>query len=69
MAYKTIPVDEETYDMVQQLCEAYEMGKRSQGAIVKKLVKADYQKLKSVKLIGLAQVDNSAAIEHVSKTA
>lgn len=51
MAYKTIPVDEETYEMVQKLCAAYEMNKRAQGALVKKLVKADYNKLAAAKLI------------------
>ncbi len=66
MSYKTIPVDEETYEMVQKLCVAYEMGKRGQGAMVKKVVKAEYQKLAQVKFV--APVDNSSSLEQVEHT-
>lgn len=45
--YKTIPVDEETYQMLVELCQAYE---RKQGAQVKVLVKTEYSKLTAVKL-------------------
>ena len=47
--YKNIPVDQETYEMLAALCEAYE---RKQGAQVKALVKVEYEKLAVVKLIG-----------------
>lgn len=50
--YKMIPVDEETYTWVQELCQAYEMGKRAQGAMVRKLAKAEREKLLEVKLVG-----------------
>ena len=49
--YKTIPVDEETHKRIQALCQAYEMGQRGQGALVRKLVNAEYEKLAAVKLI------------------
>lgn len=51
MTYKNIPVDEETYTKLIALCEAYEMPKRSQGAMVSKLVKAEHEKLAQVKLL------------------
>lgn len=50
--YKMIPVDEETYNRIVELCDAYEMGKRAQGSLVRKLVKADYEKLAAFKLVG-----------------
>lgn len=49
--YKTIPVDGETARKIAQLCEAYEMGKRAQGAMVRKLINAEWEKLAAVKLI------------------
>lgn len=49
--YKMIPVDEDTYNMVVALCEAYEMPKKSQGAMVRKLAKAETEKLAAVKLL------------------
>lgn len=49
--YKTIPVDGETARKLLQLCAAYEMGKRAQGAMVRKLVNAEWEKLTKVKLI------------------
>ena len=51
MTYKTIPIDEETHKRVMVLCKAYEMGLRSQGALVRKLVNAEYNKLADVKLL------------------
>ena len=45
--YKTIPVDEETYQLLVELCQAYE---RKQGAQVKVLVKTEHAKLAAVKL-------------------
>jgi len=50
--YKNIPVDEETYNRILELCDAYDLGKRAQGTLVRKLVKADYEKLAAVKLVG-----------------
>lgn len=49
--YRNIPVDDETYEMVEALCEAYEMGKRSKGAMIKKLAKAETEKLQNAKLL------------------
>jgi hypothetical protein len=49
--YNNIPVDDETLEMVQALCQAYEMGERAQGALVKKVVRAEYRKLETTKLI------------------
>lgn len=50
--YKMIPVDKETYNRIVALCDAYDLGKRAQGLLVRKLVKADYEKLAAVKLVG-----------------
>jgi hypothetical protein len=64
--YVNIPVDEETKAMVVALCEAYGLPKRGQGAMVKKLVKADYEKLRAVKLVApLEPVAESASDEMV----
>lgn len=49
--YKNIPVDDETNSMIETLCEAYEMGQRSKGAMVKKLAKAEIEKLDQAKLL------------------
>ena len=49
--YKNIPVDEETDEKVAVLCEAYEFPKRSKGALIRKLVNAEYEKLKALKLL------------------
>ena len=46
--YKNVPVDEETHAMLMELCDAYE---RKQGAQVKALVKAEYEKLEQNKLL------------------
>jgi hypothetical protein len=51
MTYKMIPVDEETAEWILELCEAYEMGKRSQGALVRKLVKERREQLAETKLL------------------
>lgn len=51
MAYKNIPVDEETHQMILILCEAYDMGRRAQGAMVRKLAKAEIEKLDKTKLL------------------
>lgn len=49
--YKNIPVDEETHDRLVALCQAYELGQRGKGALVRKLVKAEYDKLDKAKLL------------------
>ncbi len=46
--YKNIPVDEETYQMLLALCEEND---RKQGAQVKALVKAEYEKLEAIKIL------------------
>lgn len=43
--YRTVPVDIETHRMILALCDAYEMGKRAQGALIRRLVKAEYRKM------------------------
>ena len=50
--YKNVPVDEETYKMLAELIEAYEMPARSYGAMVKKIVKPKYEELAKSKLVG-----------------
>lgn len=55
--YKMIPVDEETHKMLTELISAYEMPQRSYGAIVKKLAKADYERLAPWKLVGRIDLD------------
>ena len=49
--YINIPVDPETKRKLEALCAAYEMGKRGQGAMVRKLVNREYAALESVKLL------------------
>lgn len=44
--YKNIPVDQETYEMLAVLCEAYE---RKQGAQVRAMVRVEFDKLQQVK--------------------
>lgn len=51
MTYKNIPVDPETAKKIEALCVAYEMGRRGQGALVRKLVKAEYEKLAAVRML------------------
>lgn len=45
-SYKMVPVDQETYDGLQFLIENYGFPKRSQGVVVKKLVKAEMETIK-----------------------
>lgn len=65
--YKMIPVDEETYKMLTELIATYEMPKRSFGAMVKKLVKADYEKLAPWKLVGKIRADVEPAESKAKK--
>jgi hypothetical protein len=43
--YHTIPVDNETYRRILEICQVREMGQRAQGALIRQLVKSEYQKL------------------------
>ncbi len=58
--YKKIPVDQETYDMLLVLCEANE---RKQGAQVKALVKAEYEKLEKSKLLPKGESKKSESVK------
>ena len=46
--YKMIPVDMQTYEQLLTLCETQGFGRRGQGAMVRKLVKGEYEKLPKV---------------------
>lgn len=35
--YRTVPVDFETHAMIVAICSAHEMGKRAQGALIRRL--------------------------------
>lgn len=43
--YRTVPVDFETHEKILALCEAYDMGRRAQGALIRRLVKAECRRL------------------------
>lgn len=49
--YVTVPLNKDVAFMVEELCSAYEMGRRGKGALVSKLVRAEYRKLHDVKLV------------------
>ena len=65
--YKNIPVDEETASILLELCEAYEFGQRGQGAMVKKLAKAEYLTLKDAKLLPSQNRKRAAVVKIVKK--
>jgi len=65
--YKNIPVDEETAGILLELCEAYEFGQRGQGAMVKKLAKAEYQTLKEAKLLPSQNRKRAVVVKIVKK--
>ncbi len=52
--YQTIPVDPETKRKLEAICQAHDMGRRSQGAMVRKLVNAEYGRLEASRLIAEA---------------
>ena len=52
MPYKMIPVDEQTKERIKELMRAFGMGERAQGALVAKLVNAEYEKWEAYKLVG-----------------
>ncbi len=62
--YKTIPVDEETYSLLLALCQAYQ---RKQGAQVKALVKAEYEKLQQALFVP-AKIENAKPGKRSKKT-
>jgi hypothetical protein len=45
--YKMVPVDQETYDGLQILIEKYGFPKRSQGVMVKRLVRAEIENIQT----------------------
>ena len=45
--YKMIPVDQQTYTRLMALCGAYGFGQRGQGAVVRKLVNSEFEKIPS----------------------
>lgn len=49
--YVNIPVDEDTNAMLVELCEAYDLGKRAKGTMVRKLARAEFAKLMDAKLL------------------
>jgi len=57
--YKNIPVDEETYQKLVELCQAFE---RKQGAQVRAMVNHEYEKLAQLKLVG-KKVAKKASVE------
>ncbi len=57
--------DDETSQRTRALCRAYELGEQGQGALVRKLVNAEYEKLASFKLL---QVEQPALSQPVSKS-
>ena len=59
--YRTVPVDFETHAMIVAICSAHEMGKRAQGALIRRLVKAEYRKMAESLLPG-DQVCNPVSV-------
>ncbi|PKN91075.1 MAG: hypothetical protein CVU44_20890 [Chloroflexi bacterium HGW-Chloroflexi-6] len=49
--YQTVPVDLETHAMIMAMCEHYVMGKRAQGALVKRVIKPEFEKLLEAGLV------------------
>jgi hypothetical protein len=45
--YKMIPVDQQTHARLMALCGAYGFGQRGQGAMVRKLVNSEFEKIPS----------------------
>lgn len=43
--YKMIPVDQDTHTRLMALCRAYGFGQRGQGAMVRKLVNSEFEKI------------------------
>jgi len=45
--YKMIPVDQQTHKRLMALCNVYGFGQRGQGAMVRKLVNSEFEKIPS----------------------
>ncbi len=45
--YKMIPVDQQTHVRLMALCGAYGFGQRGQGAMVRKLINSEFEKIPS----------------------
>ncbi|MCJ7434264.1 MAG: hypothetical protein MUO77_12325, partial [Anaerolineales bacterium] len=45
--YKMIPVDQQTHARLMALCSAYGFGQRGQGAMVRKLVNSEFERIPS----------------------
>jgi len=45
--YKMIPVDQQTHERLMALCNVYGFGQRGQGAMVRKLVNSEFEKIPS----------------------
>ena len=43
--YKMIPVDQQTHARLMALCGVYGFGQRGQGAMVRKLVNSEFEKI------------------------
>lgn len=48
--YKTIPVDLKTHQKLVYIRDFLQLGKRAHGAIVRRLINAEYQKIKELSL-------------------
>lgn len=68
MTYETIPVSPRVKKSILMLCNAYDMGKRGQGALVGKMVKAELQKAKEAGLITDAQVAEIEATDDTDQS-
>lgn len=49
--YKMIPVDQQTYLRLLALCEAHGFGQRGQGAMVRRLVNLEFEKIPSAHIV------------------
>jgi hypothetical protein len=48
--YKMVPIDSETHEKLLALCDAFRLGQRGQGAMVRRLIEQEYEKWAQVKL-------------------
>jgi len=47
LRYKMIPVDQQTHARLMALCNVFGFGQRGQGAMVRKLVNSEFEKIPS----------------------
>jgi hypothetical protein len=59
--YKMVPIDPGTHEKLLALCDAFRLGRRGQGAMVRRLIEKEYEKWAQVKLV--APVVVSAATD------